>query len=85
MGVALDVKQDRVKGSVCNNSEEQAERERVLSKSRVLKTYDVRGVPAHFNDCLVDCSQQLLRDDLNMPLSRTLQHKNSEALITLGL
>lgn len=52
---------------------------------RSTQTYDVREVTAHFNDCLVDCSQQLLCDDLNMPLCGTLQDQKSEALITLVL
>lgn len=42
---------------------------------RSTQTYDVREVTAHFNDCLVDCSQQLLCDDLNVPLRGTLQIK----------
>lgn len=58
-------------------SEKQRESRRTEERCKeVLQTYDVRGVTAHFNDCLVDCSQQLLCDDLNMPLSRALYNKN---------
>lgn len=39
----------------------------------VWQTYDVRRIPAHGDDCPVYCPQQLLHDNLNMPLGGTLR------------
>ena len=41
------------------------------------QTYDVRGIAAHGNNCPVNGSEQLLHDDLHVPLGWTLQKKKT--------
>lgn len=43
---------------------------------RRLQTHDVRGVEVHLDDGPVHRPQQLLHQDLNVPLGRTLRTTN---------